>query len=30
MRTMSQARRMFIDENGDGTCDTRMDKGKMA
>jgi len=29
MRTMSQARQMFIDENGDGICDTRMDKGKI-
>jgi hypothetical protein len=30
MRTMSQAKQMFIDENGDGICDTKMDMTKMA
>lgn len=30
LRTRFQTRPMFIDENGDGICDTRMDKGKMA
>lgn len=30
LRARSQAKQMFIDENGDGICDTRMDQGKMA
>jgi hypothetical protein len=30
MRSMSPVKQMFVDENGDGICDARMDMTKMA
>jgi hypothetical protein len=30
MRSMSPVKQMFVDENGDGICDNRMDMTKMA